>query len=73
MIRKKLKTPGTLFCIYLILNGLERFFIETIRITDKYTILGYNLTQAQIIGLLIVLIGLIIAIYLNRAHESIKE
>ena len=55
-IRKKLKTPGTLFCIYLILNGLERFFIETIRITDKYTILGYNLSQAQIIGLLIVLI-----------------
>ena len=30
-IRKKIKTPGILFGIYLIMNGLERFFVEKIR------------------------------------------
>ena len=31
-IRKKIKIAGVLFCIYLILNGIERFLIEKIRI-----------------------------------------
>src|SRR5205823_6306562 len=30
--RKKLKIPGTLFAVYLMMNGSERFFIEQIRV-----------------------------------------
>ena len=53
-----------LFCIYLILNGLERFLIEMIRVTEKYTIMGFNLTQAQLIGIIISVVGVIGVIYL---------
>ena len=31
-IKKYIKIPGLLFCIYLILNGIERFLIEIIRV-----------------------------------------
>lgn len=45
---------GMIFSIYLIFNGLERFAIETIRINNK--VLG-SLTDAQIIALVLFLIG----------------
>ena len=57
-IRKKIRVPGILFCIYLALNGVERFFIEKIRINTEYNILG-GITQAEIISSCLVLIGLI--------------
>ena len=44
-IRKKIKVAGTLFCIYLALNGIERFLIEKMRINTEYNILG-GITQA---------------------------
>ena len=56
-LRKRLKVPGTLFCVYLILNGFERFWIEKIRVNSRYDILGFNPTQAEIIAVLLFLIG----------------
>ena len=56
-IRKKVHIPGILFCIYLVLNGIERFFIEKIRINTEYNFLG-GITQAEIISFCLVLIGL---------------
>jgi len=58
-IRRKIKTPAVLFCIYLLLNGIERFFIEKIRINTQYHIFGHGITQAEIISFLLVLTGLI--------------
>ena len=73
-IRKKLKIPGLLFCIYLILNGVERFTIEAFRITEKYNIFGLELTQAQVIGFIITIIGCSGIIYLKKTHnESIQK
>ena len=73
-IRKKIKIPGILFCIYLCLNGLERFFIEKIRVNTKYNILG-GITQAEIISSCLILIG-IIGIYIlykgNKNNSKIK-
>jgi phosphatidylglycerol:prolipoprotein diacylglycerol transferase len=43
--------PGLLFCLYLFLNGVERFFIEFVRLNDQYDVLGVSLTQAQIIAI----------------------
>ena len=41
-----------LFGVYLILNGLERFSIEKIRINTTYTLFGNEITQAEIIFML---------------------
>jgi len=55
-IRKKMITPGRMFAVYLILNGIERFLVEHIRVNTQYHFLGLNPTQAEIISL-----GLIVA------------
>lgn len=56
-IRKKIKIPGILFSIYLILNGTERIFIELIRINPKLSFLGIQFSQAQIVSFFLVLFG----------------
>jgi len=56
-LRKRLPVPGMLFCVYLILNGFERFWIEKIRVNAEYDIFGFHPTQAEIIAVLLFLIG----------------
>ena len=65
-IRKKITTPGGLFGIYLIVNGLERFFIEKIRINTKYDFFGFHPTQAEIISFLLVVSGFAMIFYFRR-------
>jgi prolipoprotein diacylglyceryl transferase len=65
-IRKKIKTPGILFSIYLIVNGIERFFIEKIRVNTKYDIDGFHPTQAEIIYFLMVVAGVALIFFLLR-------
>lgn len=57
-IRKRIKTPGVIFGIYLILNGLERFIVEKIRVNTTYSMFGFHPTQAEIISFLLFLTGL---------------
>ncbi|HVZ96328.1 MAG TPA: prolipoprotein diacylglyceryl transferase family protein, partial [Chitinophagaceae bacterium] len=57
-IRKRIKAPGVIFSIYLLLNGIERFLIETIRVNNTYSIFGIHPTQAEIISLLLVITGI---------------
>jgi phosphatidylglycerol:prolipoprotein diacylglycerol transferase len=64
--RKRFRIPGQLFGFYLVLNGLERFFIEKIRINTQYHIFGFHPTQAELISALLVIAGLIIIFYLNK-------
>ncbi len=52
-VRKRIKTPGLLFCLYIALIAVERFFIEFIRVNPLYKVLGTELSQAQIISLLL--------------------
>jgi phosphatidylglycerol:prolipoprotein diacylglycerol transferase len=72
-LRKKFKIPGTLFGLYLMLNGLERFFIEKIRVNTRLTILGLHPTQAEVISTLLFLSGLIIYIVLTRKDRQKKS
>lgn len=65
--------PGMLFCIYLMFNGLERFFIERLRVNDVYTTLGLSYTQAQLIAVFLFLIGLTGAFWLWRRHKNVKS
>ena len=53
--RKFVRVPGSLFFSYLILAGLERFFIEFLRINQKYFI---GLSGAQLISLAMFSVGL---------------
>lgn len=60
--RKKLKVAGQLSGLYLILNGLERFFIEKIRVNTKYEALPLQPTQAELISFIMILSGIILMI-----------
>jgi phosphatidylglycerol---prolipoprotein diacylglyceryl transferase len=57
-IRKRLPVPGYVFSVYLILNGIERFLIEEIRVNIPYEFLGMKVTQAQIIAIFLILLGI---------------
>jgi len=71
-LRKRIKTVGLLFFIYLILNGLERFWIEKIRVNEDYEILGMQSTQAEFIAVMLMLIGLIGAVIVSRRNKELK-
>ncbi|TAH07761.1 MAG: diacylglyceryl transferase [Sphingobacteriia bacterium] len=64
-LRNKIKVPGKLFALYLIFNGLERFFIEKIRVNTKYDFL-FNPTQAELISFVLIIGGIILFIQSNR-------
>ncbi|MCC7147811.1 MAG: QVPTGV class sortase B protein-sorting domain-containing protein, partial [Saprospiraceae bacterium] len=59
-----------LFFIYMILNGVERFWIEKIRINDKYSFMGLNMTQAEYIAVLYIIVAIGCIIYFTRKHQS---
>jgi phosphatidylglycerol---prolipoprotein diacylglyceryl transferase len=71
-IRKKIKIPGLLFGIYLIFTGVERFFIEIIRVNPRDHFLGVSLTQAQIISLLLIATGVILVFYCKKKHPPLQ-
>jgi prolipoprotein diacylglyceryltransferase len=57
-LRKKLVIPGMLFSVYLMMNGLERFMVEKIRVNTKYEDLPFQPTQAELISLMLILLGI---------------
>jgi len=65
-LRKKLKVPGTLFGIYLVLNGVERFLVEHIRVNSTYNIFGFHPTQAELISAGLIIAGALIYFRLKR-------
>jgi phosphatidylglycerol:prolipoprotein diacylglycerol transferase len=75
LFRKHIRVPGLMFCIFLILNGLERILIETIRVNERYRFLGFDLTQAEMIATAMIVGGLVgITIIITRQikrHERL--
>ncbi len=69
-IRKRIKIPGTLFAIYLILNGIERFFIEKIRVNIRYDVAGIKATQAGFIAIMLVLAGIAGIFYFRYRYRK---
>ena len=69
-MRKHIKVPGALFFIYLAFNGVERFFIEKIRINTEYNILG-GITQAEIISFSLILTAIIGITYLYKSKKAV--
>lgn len=71
-LRKKIRIPGALFAVYLILNGLERFFIEKIRVNTTYKDLPFQPTQAELISLLLIITGGFLLFYLKKRTPAHK-
>ena len=61
-LRTRIRFTGFIFFTYAILMSIERFLIEYIRINPRYDVLGMELSQAQIISIL-VMIGGIVGLY----------
>jgi prolipoprotein diacylglyceryl transferase len=72
-IRKKISTPGMLFSAYLIFNGVERFFVELIRVnTTLFHIGSFRVTQAEFIAVILVSLGITGILYTKkRAAKSL--
>ena len=64
--RKKITQPGILTGIYLIFAGGERYFIEKIRVNNKYMSLPFQPTQAELISTFLILIGIVFLIQSKR-------
>lgn len=56
--RHKFKSPGLMWGVYLVLNGVERFLIELIRVNTKYHVAGIPFTQAELISLILFITGI---------------
>lgn len=69
-IRNKIKTMGFMFTIYLFVIGVERFLIEFLRINYKYNVLGYSLSEAQLISLLILVCAVFMLCHLMYQHQT---
>ena len=64
-LRNAFKTPGMLFGVYLVFNGIERFSIEKIRINNEL----YNgLTQAEMISTGLIVLG--IALFFGLKYKK---
>ncbi len=69
-LRKRLTIPGMLFCVYLILNGFERFWIEKIRVNPKFDLGFVQWSQAEIIAVLFFCLGIIGLFYLWKNDKQ---
>jgi phosphatidylglycerol:prolipoprotein diacylglycerol transferase len=72
-IRHQIKTPGMMFGIYLMFNGLERFFIELIRVNSRYNVAGISFTQAELISTLLFLAGLGLVLNALKNKEKLAQ
>jgi len=66
-LRKRNSPDGVLFMYYLIFAGLERFLIEFIRINPR---LFLGLSEAQLIAIVLIALGLIGLPYFRREQPS---
>ncbi|MGZ3814877.1 MAG: prolipoprotein diacylglyceryl transferase [Mucilaginibacter sp.] len=70
-IRNRIKIPGIMFGIYMILAGVERFFIELIRVNTKYNLGGLEFTQAELISILLVIGGAVMIVSVTRTPKQL--
>jgi phosphatidylglycerol:prolipoprotein diacylglycerol transferase len=56
-LRKHSHAAGWLFCLYLLLAGLERLAVESIRVNTTYDLGGFTFTQAQLIATVFIIAG----------------
>lgn len=70
--RKNITIPGRLFALYLMLNGIERFLIEKIRVNTTYDFGGFHPTQAELISVCMIFTGFFLWYWFERMSQSTK-
>lgn len=70
MARKHAFAPGWLFAVYLIFSGFERIMIEQIRVNNTFGLLGMEVTQAEVISVVLMALGVAGLIYTRRKTVS---
>jgi phosphatidylglycerol---prolipoprotein diacylglyceryl transferase len=71
-VRKRFQRSLLLFGLYMIVNGLERFWIEKIRVNATYDLFGLVATQAEIIAVLMFIGGIVLIVWrLRRPPDPI--
>jgi prolipoprotein diacylglyceryltransferase len=69
-LRRKITTPGVILAIYVILAGIERFFIEKIRVNNVLEFMGIHATQATFISIVFVIFGLGMIFVFKRMNTN---
>jgi prolipoprotein diacylglyceryltransferase len=54
----------------MVLNGIERWTIEQIRVNSTYSIFGFHPTQAELISFILIVIGAVWYFYLSRKKDN---
>ena len=66
-LRKRITAPGVIFFTFLLFNGIERFFIEKIRVNVAF---AGSWTQAEVISLGLVIVGIVGIIWLRGRNNE---
>lgn len=69
-LRKRVKTVGMIFFIYLALMAMERFAIEKIRVNVSHNVLGFQLTQAEIISIVLFCVSVGGMVYVSKFRKE---
>jgi phosphatidylglycerol:prolipoprotein diacylglycerol transferase len=69
-LRKTVKPDGALFMIYLIFAGLERLLVEFIRLNPR---LLFGLSEAQLVSVPLIFLGVFGYMYLSKKAEVVKK
>jgi phosphatidylglycerol---prolipoprotein diacylglyceryl transferase len=72
-IRKRIQLPGLLFSLFLLITGIQRMFMEQIRVNTKYHIGSFEITQAEIISFVLILSGIGLGIFFYKRSKKDKR
>ena len=70
LVRKHPFKAGWLISLYAVFAGLERLLIEQIRVNNKGEILGITMTQAELISVIMMIIGGVILYRTWKRREA---
>jgi len=70
LARKHPYRTGWLFALYLLLSGTERFFIELIRVNPHLQVFGVAASQAQIVSVVLIVLGMFGLVLSMRGKTS---
>jgi phosphatidylglycerol:prolipoprotein diacylglycerol transferase len=70
-LRKHRFMTGWLFSVYLLLAGVERLLIEQIRVNPVFDIAGFKATQAEMIALALIAMGIAGMAWLSRTRAPV--
>jgi len=69
-LRKHPFKSGWLFSLTLIFFGLERFVIEQIRVNNTFDLFGMDVTQAEVISVVLIIVGVVGMVRTTKRRED---